>query len=169
MTRHGQQFKTKAVARLLRPEYPSQPGTGTTAQPAAEHAYRHRTGPGLVLGHDLPAQPDWRSLLPPVPDPGPVQPQDHRLGSPRQRRRRARRTAGATHPAGRGHRGRSGRVFIEWHRHQGTVRFYGKFFRHRYPGALMWLVTFRVWPHLSRARVYLTARRLLAKLGLFRG
>ena len=61
--------------------------------------------------------------------------------------------------------GRSRRVFVEWHKHKGMVRFYGKFFRHQYPGALMWLVTLGVWLRFGLAAVYLTVRRLLARLG----
>jgi len=41
--------------------------------------------------------------------------------------------------------GRRRPVFVEWHKHRGMLRFYGKFFRHQYPGALMWLVTAGVW------------------------
>jgi GT2 family glycosyltransferase len=36
-------------------------------------------------------------------------------------------------------------LFVEWHKHKGMVRFYRKFFRHQYPGFLMWLVIFGVW------------------------
>ena len=64
---------------------------------------------------------------------------------------------------------RSRRVFVEWHKHKGMVRFYGKFFRHQYPGALMWLVTLGVWLRFGLAVAYLTVRRLLARLGLKRG
>lgn len=39
----------------------------------------------------------------------------------------------------------SRRVFVEWHKHKGMVRFYRKFFRHQYPGVLMWLVEAGVW------------------------
>jgi GT2 family glycosyltransferase len=63
----------------------------------------------------------------------------------------------------------SRRVFVEWHKHKGMVRFYGKFFRHQYPGALMWLVTVGVWLRFSLAAVYLTVRRWLASLGRIRG
>ncbi len=31
-------------------------------------------------------------------------------------------------------------IFVEWHKHKGMMRFYGKFFRHQYPGILMWIV-----------------------------
>lgn len=40
---------------------------------------------------------------------------------------------------------RNRRVFVEWHKHRGMMRFYRKFFRHQYPGFLMWLVALGVW------------------------
>ena len=49
---------------------------------AAHHAHRHGTACGVVLGHDLPARERDRPVVPPVPDPGPVQPQDRGLGGP---------------------------------------------------------------------------------------
>lgn len=36
-------------------------------------------------------------------------------------------------------------VFVEWHKHRGMVRFYGKHFRHQYPVGLMELVIVGVW------------------------
>lgn len=36
-------------------------------------------------------------------------------------------------------------VAVELYKHQGMLRFYRKFFRHQYPGVLMWLVTAAVW------------------------
>lgn len=36
-------------------------------------------------------------------------------------------------------------IFVEWHKHKGMMRFYRKFFRHQYPGILMFLVTLGVW------------------------
>ena len=35
--------------------------------------------------------------------------------------------------------------FVAWHKHKGMLRFYRKFFRQQYPGALMGLVTLGVW------------------------
>lgn len=35
-------------------------------------------------------------------------------------------------------------IFVEWHKHKGMLRFYRKFFRHQYPGVLMWLVVLGV-------------------------
>ncbi|HKX52379.1 MAG TPA: glycosyltransferase family 2 protein, partial [Nitrosospira sp.] len=40
---------------------------------------------------------------------------------------------------------RSRPIFVEWHKHRGMMRFYRKFFRHEYPGALMWLVAAGIW------------------------
>ena len=64
---------------------------------------------------------------------------------------------------------RSRRVFVEWHKHKGMLRFYRKFFRHQYPGVLMGLVVAGVWLRFGLAVVYLTARRVFAKSGAGRG
>jgi GT2 family glycosyltransferase len=63
----------------------------------------------------------------------------------------------------------SRRVFVEWHKHKGMLRFYRKFFRHQYPGVLMGLVVAGVWLRFGLAVVYLTARRVCAKSGAGRG
>lgn len=44
-----------------------------------------------------------------------------------------------------GHCSASRPVAVELYKHRGMLRFYRKFFRHQYPGALMWLVTATVW------------------------
>jgi len=36
-------------------------------------------------------------------------------------------------------------LWVEWHKHKGMIRFYRKFFRHQYPGILMWIVALGVW------------------------
>lgn len=36
-------------------------------------------------------------------------------------------------------------VFVEWHKHKGMCRFYRKFFQHRYPMVLAWLVMAGIW------------------------
>jgi GT2 family glycosyltransferase len=59
------------------------------------------------------------------------------------------------------HRGacsRSRPVFVEWHKHHGMLRFYRKFFRHQYPGGLMWLVTFGVWARFCAVIAYIGMR-----------
>ena len=63
----------------------------------------------------------------------------------------------------------SRRVFVEWHKHKGMIRFYRKFFRHQYPGVLMGLVVAGVWLRFGLAAVYLTARRVKAMGGAGRG
>ncbi len=35
--------------------------------------------------------------------------------------------------------------FVAWHKHKGMLRFYQKFFRHQYPGALMRVITLGIW------------------------
>ena len=45
----------------------------------------------------------------------------------------------------RGACSQSSPIFVEWHKHKGMMRFYRKFFRHQYPGALMLLVVLGVW------------------------
>jgi putative transposase len=59
--------------------------------------------PGVVLGHDLPACAGGRALVLPVPDHGPVQPQDRGLRGPRRRRLGACHAVAQAHGAGRGH------------------------------------------------------------------
>ena len=59
------------------------------------------------------------------------------------------------------HRGacsRSRPVFVEWHKHLGMLRFYRKFFRRQYPGALMWLVTLGVWLRFCAVVAYIGLR-----------
>lgn len=55
-------------------------------------------------------------------------------------------------------------VFVEWHKHRGMMRFYRKFFRDRYPGALMWLVALGVWLRFGAVAAYHAARRVGQKL-----
>ncbi|WP_105531405.1 glycosyltransferase family 2 protein [Solimicrobium silvestre] len=52
-------------------------------------------------------------------------------------------TAKITHALGAC--GKNKKVFVEWHKHKGMIRFYHKFFRHQYPGALMALIVVGVW------------------------
>lgn len=60
---------------------------------------------------------------------------------------------------------RDRRLFVEWHKHRGMVRFYRKHFRHQYPGGLMTLVMLGVWLRfaaVSAPHAILEARRWLA-------
>ncbi|MCP4090344.1 MAG: glycosyltransferase family 2 protein [Gammaproteobacteria bacterium] len=52
-------------------------------------------------------------------------------------------------------------VFVEWHKHKGMMRFYLKFFRHQYPGVLMWLVALGVWLRFAGIAVFYSMRRFL--------
>ena len=56
--------------------------------------------------------------------------------------------------------GRSRPVFVEWNKHKGMMRFYRKFFRHQYPGILMWLVGLGVWLRFGLLAMSYTARRI---------
>lgn len=56
--------------------------------------------------------------------------------------------------------GRSRPIFVEWHKHKGMMRFYRKFFRHQYPGALMILVALGVWLRFAVVASYHSARHL---------
>jgi GT2 family glycosyltransferase len=60
-------------------------------------------------------------------------------------------------------------LFVEWHKHRGMVRFYRKFFRHQYPGALMGLVMVGVWVRFTGVASVSMARRALAFVGRMRG
>ena len=60
---------------------------------------------------------------------------------------------------------RSRPIFVEWHKHKGMLRFYRKFFRHQYPGVVMWLVALGIWLRFGAVAIYYTTRhvgRLLA-------
>ena len=63
----------------------------------------------------------------------------------------------------------SRRVFVAWHKHKGMVRFYRKFFRHQYPGALMPLVAVGVWVRFALVTFSIVARRVSTTLGFWRG
>lgn len=62
----------------------------------------------------------------------------------------------------------SRRVFVEWHKHKGMMRFYRKFFGHQYPGVLMVLVAAGVWLRFGLVVTAITVRRVFAKVGVGR-
>ncbi|NGZ10483.1 MAG: glycosyltransferase family 2 protein [Nitrospira sp. LK70] len=64
---------------------------------------------------------------------------------------------------------RSRPIFIEWHKHHGMMRFYRKFFQHQYPGPVMWLVALGIWLRFGLVVSYLSALRMLRRLGIQRG
>jgi GT2 family glycosyltransferase len=51
-------------------------------------------------------------------------------------------------------------IFVEWHKHKGMTRFYGKFFRHRYPGLLLWIIAAAVWFRFVSITFYYGLRHL---------
>jgi GT2 family glycosyltransferase len=55
---------------------------------------------------------------------------------------------------------KSRRLFVEWHKHKGMLRFYQKFFGQQYPGVLMALVKVGVWLRFGLISVYITLKRL---------
>lgn len=63
----------------------------------------------------------------------------------------------------RGACSRSRPVFVEWHKHRGMMRFYGKFFRHQYPGALMLLVGLGVWLRFCAIACKIVVQSLLLR------
>jgi GT2 family glycosyltransferase len=58
-----------------------------------------------------------------------------------------------------GHCSASRPIAVELYKHKGMLRFYNKFFRHQYPGVLMWLVTGSVWIRFGLVAVYHWAGR----------
>jgi len=63
---------------------------------------------------------------------------------------------------------RSRPLFVEWHKHRGMMRFYRKFFRHQYPGVLMWLVALGVWIRFGALATCNSARLAGQLLGVKR-
>jgi GT2 family glycosyltransferase len=55
-------------------------------------------------------------------------------------------------------------VFVEWHKHRGMIRFYNKFFRHQYPGALMLAVVTTVWVRFAAKVAHIQVVRARDKL-----
>lgn len=60
---------------------------------------------------------------------------------------------------------RSRPLFVEWHKHRGMIRFYGKFFRDDYPRVLSWSVSAGVWMRFGVVAAYHSVRRLRRILG----
>ena len=55
-------------------------------------------------------------------------------------------------------------IFVAWHKHKGMMRFYRKFFRHQYPGVLMWLVATGVWMRFFGIAAYHVMNRIKHKI-----
>jgi len=62
--------------------------------------------------------------------------------------------------------GRNRPIFVEWHKHKGMMRFYRKFFKHQYPGVLMWLVAAGIWLRFSLVVAYYTTMRVGRVFGI---
>ena len=56
-------------------------------------------------------------------------------------------------------------IFVAWQKHKGMIRFYRKFFRHQYPGLLMWAVVIGVWIKFAVTAVYYLIRNSWRKIG----
>ena len=54
-------------------------------------------------------------------------------------------------------------IFVEWHKHKGMMRFYRKFFRHQYPGVLLWIVGIGVWLRFVAVAVFHSARNFMKR------
>jgi GT2 family glycosyltransferase len=61
---------------------------------------------------------------------------------------------------------RSRPIFVEWHKHKGMLRFYRKFFRNKYPAAVMWLVSLGVWLRFGVVATYHGCRQMGKLVGL---
>jgi GT2 family glycosyltransferase len=55
-------------------------------------------------------------------------------------------------------------IFVEWHKHKGMMRFYRKFFRHQYPGVLLWIVGTAVWLRFTMLVIHYTLQKIKQKL-----
>jgi GT2 family glycosyltransferase len=60
-------------------------------------------------------------------------------------------------------------IFVAWHKHRGMIRFYRKFFKHQYPGVLMWLVGLGVWLRFGATALYYLLHSASCKVGKRRG
>lgn len=57
---------------------------------------------------------------------------------------------------------------VEWHKHRGMLRFYHKFFRHQYPGPLMWLVNLSVALRMSAIALYYSLKKVRTWINEYR-
>jgi len=55
--------------------------------------------------------------------------------------------------------GKDRKLFVEWHKHKGMIRFYRKFFHRQYPGVLMGLVVVGVWLRFGMVATYHSTKR----------
>lgn len=57
-------------------------------------------------------------------------------------------------------------LFVEWHKHKGMMRFYQKFFRHQYPGVLMWIVALGVWIRFGALATWYSMHKAGSMIGI---
>jgi len=69
----------------------------------------------------------------------------------------------ASHGKGRSSAGRP--IRVEYYKHQGMLRFYGKHFRHQYSGPLMWAVYVAVWARFGAKAAVMWTRSLVRGTG----
>ena len=55
--------------------------------------------------------------------------------------------------------GKDRKLFVEWHKHKGMIRFYRKFFKRQYPGVLMGLVIVGVWLRFGMVATYYSTKK----------
>lgn len=48
-------------------------------------------------------------------------------------------------------------IRVEWHKHNGMIYFYRKFFKDRYPAVLIWLVILAIWMRFAMVTIYYSA------------
>ena len=63
---------------------------------------------------------------------------------------------------------KSNPIFVAWQKHKGMIRFYRKFFKHQYPGLLMWAVVVGVWIRFLVTAVYYLVDKALKSMGMRR-
>lgn len=56
-------------------------------------------------------------------------------------------------------------VFVEWHKHKGMIRFYNKYFRHKYPVLLLFIIDAAIWFRFVAVSFYRSATTVMQRLG----
>jgi len=51
-------------------------------------------------------------------------------------------------------------IRVEWHKHKGMARYYHKFYRNQYSGAMMWLVNLAIWSRFFVLAPLLTIKKM---------
>lgn len=61
----------------------------------------------------------------------------------------------------KGHCSQKRRIWVEWHKHRGMMRFYRKFLKANYPGPTMWLVSASIWTRFALLATVIKMNQLL--------